>query len=919
MNPALIGPYQILRELGRGGMGEVYLARDPRLDRQVAIKALPAHLAQDAERLARFQREAKVLASLNHPGIGAIYGLEEANGHQYLVLEFVQGDTLADQLANGPMPVDEALPIARQVAEALELAHEKGVIHRDVKPGNVMVTPEGVVKVLDFGLARTADGSPSSMNTPPAPDSPTVHSPTVAGVILGTAGYMSPEQARGKPVDKRSDIFSFGCVFYEMLTGVGPFPGETVTDSLGAILHREPDWSRLPPNTPNRVRELLRNCLAKDRRNRLQDIGDARLELERAIAGHEWTHTVGGRPARKSPLRSALAVVGAVALLAAGWLVGRALDRPDPVEAPQILHVSATIPATPELSAVVGIAPSSRFVVYLARRKLDGDRMTPSGVLVVRRLDRDEFKVIDGTEGAVQASLSQDGRWLAFIAVRDRARRKISLKKIALDDGRPIGSPETICDLPSAEETNLCWSSEREIVIASSWNRTILAVSASGGEPREVLREEDSKEIDNWGEVRPMVPGKSVLASRWALVGQTFRERTEIVDLATGTRTLLLTNAGGAQRVGNEFIVARRNQTLVAARFDAATSQIVGEPQTVWSGGFPNSFFVSANGTLAMTTFARDTAGRKLVWIDEQGQSTPVAASSRAYAQVAVAPDGSRIAAVLDSIDVAELSSDVWIQDLTRGTFSRLPTLGPVWEMVWTRDGQRIAYGSVSQEEFSIWNRRIEGGGEPVKMYVDASTRNILVPSSWSHDGKILAIMRVDLGTGSSDVLLLEQEPATTNWTAKPYLTSPASEEALIFSPDGSWVRFNSDESGRRELYIQRFTSTEAASQDARSGRLQISTNGSLGSGWCSPDGKEIRFIDHDDQVVSVQIQTEPTLSASIPKVLYSVQDMKTRHRTWAPDGRMLAVLEGENDRGNRIDLVVHFLDDLRSKLRPTK
>lgn len=289
MHPANIGPYQIQRELGRGGMGEVFLARDTRLDRDVAIKALPAHLAADPDRLARFQREAKALAALNHPGVGAIYGLEEAGGHQYLVLEYIEGETLLDRLGSGPIPVDEAMSIARQMAEALEAAHEKGIVHRDLKPGNVMVTPEGVVKVLDFGLARTAEGPMSSTSLPAAADSPTmpVHSPTIPGAIMGTAGYMSPEQARGKPVDKRSDIFSFGCVFYELLTGSGPFPGETVTDSLGAILHRDPEWDLLPKSTPPRVRELLRNCLVKDRRNRLHDIGDARLELDRAIAGHE--------------------------------------------------------------------------------------------------------------------------------------------------------------------------------------------------------------------------------------------------------------------------------------------------------------------------------------------------------------------------------------------------------------------------------------------------------------------------------------------------------------------------------------------------------------------------------------------------------------------------------------------------------
>ena len=327
MPPAAIGPFQIERELGRGGMGEVYLARDTRLDRQVAIKALPAHLSQDPDRLARFQREAKMLASLNHPGVGAIHGLEECAGHQYLILEFVEGETLADRLARGPIPIDEALVIARQIAEALEAAHEKGIIHRDLKPGNVMVTHEGAVKVLDFGLARTEETPASSSFVPQnLADSPTVtspariHSPTIPGVIMGSAGYMSPEQARGKAVDKRSDIFSFGCVLYEMLTGAMPFRGETAADAIGATLHKQLDLALLPPGTPATIRLLLSRCLAKDRANRLHDIADARLELAQAISDPTGISLGLGavtRPPQRGGLRAAMPLIlaGAIALV----------------------------------------------------------------------------------------------------------------------------------------------------------------------------------------------------------------------------------------------------------------------------------------------------------------------------------------------------------------------------------------------------------------------------------------------------------------------------------------------------------------------------------------------------------------------------------------------------------------------------
>lgn len=926
-----IGGYTITREIGRGGMGVVYLARDTRLDRDVAIKALPESLAADPDRLARFQREAKVLASLNHPNVGGIHGLEQADGRQYLVLEYIEGQTLADCLKRGPIPIEEALPIARQIAEALEAAHEKGIVHRDLKPGNVMVTPEGAVKVLDFGLARTAEGLPSSTSYgADAANSPTVtnpmpaHSPSIPGAIMGTAGYMSPEQARGKPVDKRSDIFSFGCVLYEMLSGAEPFRGETVTDSLGAILHREPEWSLIPPATPPRVRELVRNCLAKDRRQRLHDMGDARLELERAIAGHEWASAPQAVAAgRRNRLVPAGLVCAAVVLAGGGgWLLAAKFAPPAPKARAQAFHVSTAVPTEPPLSYIVGIAPDARFVVYKAWPKMVADSTKPGGVLVVRRLDRDETKILDGTEGIVEAAISADGRWIAFAAARDAAYTKVVLKKLALDNGRPVGAPETLCELPTGGGMSLCWSSDREIVIALVWNQTILAVSAGGGEPRVVVKEEQSKEVDNWGDLRPLVAGKSILASRWALAGRTIKEVTEVVDLATGSRTPLLSNAGGAQLVGGQYVVARRNQnSLIAAKLDLNTLSIIGDPVTVWSGrnfGMGGgSLFTSANGTLAMTSRSGDISGRKLMWLDEQGQPQPVGAPSRAYGDISISPDGGRIGISLDPSDETELGSDLWIHDIARRTSSRLPTDGPAWEFVWSRDGQRIAHSSVSKEGFSIWERRADGSGDPVKMYSGPGPQVLVFPADWSPDGKVLAVVQVDFANNNADVLMLEQESGSGTWRATPYLTSTAAEDSPRFSPDGKWVRFTSNESGRDELYVQPFTGAEAGAKDARSGRRQISIGGANGSGWWSPDGEEIRYVDHDSQIMSVQIQTEPNFSASVPKMLTSFKDLKIRDFSFAPDGRVMVVLQGESEQITKIDLLVNFLEELRTKLEP--
>ncbi len=934
MHPTAIGPYQVLRELGRGGMGEVFLAKDPRLDRQVAIKALPAHLSQDPDRLARFQREAKVLASLNHPGIGAIYGLEESGGHQYLILEYIEGETLADRLVSGAIAVDEALRIAKQIAEALEVAHEKGVVHRDLKPANVMVGVDDAVKVLDFGLARTADGSPSStgmVSVDPAAITAPIQSPTIPGAIMGTAGYMSPEQARGKPVDKRSDIFSFGCVLYEMLTGVGPFPGETATDSLGAILHREPDWALLPPSTPARARELLRNCLAKDRRNRLHDIGDARLELERTIAGHEWTSAAPAAAAKKGALVP-IAAACAVAALAGvgGWLLAGRFDRRVPASPPQTFHVSTTVQSKPAFRALVGISPDARFLVYTAWPELEPDSTKPEGVLAVRRLDRDESIVIEGTEGARNAALSPNGRWLVFSSAKDRAGTKFSLRKVALDNGRPSGKPETVCDVAQGAQLQVGWASEREVVFSSDAQKAVYIVSVTGGEPRAVLSAERSEGLEGWGTFVPLVVGQSVLATHYSLADQRIKVNSEVIDLATGKRTVVLPEAGGAVLMtdgvsGGHLLVASKSDgvSLVAVRFDPGTLRTLGDPVRVWSGDPVSQFFLSPSGTLALSTRPSEVSNRRLAWIDDKGQPQPIPGPMRAFSEIAVSADCGRVLTNLEVDSPGEFSSELSVQDLTRRTSTRIPIQGFAMGLMWSPNGQRIEYGAFAKDAFSIVERPASGSGEAVNMYsTPLAQQSFVMPSAWSPDGKTLAIVQQNMMTNTSDVLMLEQEAGGGGgaaWTATPYLNSPADEHALRFSPDGKWVLFCSVESGRHELYAQRFTGAGAGAEDAKVGRVQVSTNGHDGTAWWSPDGKELRFVDGDKQVVSVEVKTEPAFSASLPKVLYSIKELKTRSFSWAPDGRLMVILQGGNEQAARIDLVVNFLDDLRAKMVPAK
>ncbi len=922
MHPAAIGPFEIQRELGRGGMGEVFLARDTRLDRQVAIKALPAHLSGDPDRLARFQREAKVLASLNHPGIGAIYGLEESGGRQYLILEFVDGQTLAERLEEGPIPIAEALSIAKQIAEALEVAHEKGIVHRDLKPGNIMVNAEGAVKVLDFGLARTADGAPQSAGPGALANSPTVLSPTVPGVILGTAGYMSPEQARGKPVDKRSDIFSFGCILYEMLTGAMPFRGETVADAIGATLHKELDLSLLPAGTPPRVRELLQRCLAKERKQRLHDIADARLELEQAIAGHEWSAAASGSAPHSRSGSLAIRLAAALLLLAFGagvsWL---ALKRQPTSEPQHSFYVSTTVPAQPAFDGLVAISPDARFLVIRALPELAPGSDKAPGVLMLRRLDRDETKIIDGTEGARAAALSPDGSAIAFACARDIVASKISLKKIGLVDGQPTGQPVTLCELPNAW-SSLGWASNREIVIGTTGQQMSLSVvSAEGGEPRVVLSEKGGPTFQDWGALRPLPGGRAILATAVTLVEQSIKEQVEVIDLATGTRTVVLPNAGSAQYMPEGFLLATRNQSsVIAARFDPDALQIVGTPVTVLSSATLGIVEASASGTLAMVSRSAAASGRRLAWIDAQGQAVPISGKPRDYQSVSFSPDGGRVSVTLSGASQSELPSELWILDLGRSSFSRLPTKGvPLGAGIWTNDRQRITHAVMGSDGCSIWEQRVDGAGEAVKLYSMTGNPAFTVPLAWSPDGKVLAFIRGEFGSENGDIWLLQQGENSQDWVAKPYLESKANEGWLGFSPDGKWVQFISTQSGRNELYVQRFTGAGSGADDAKSGRVQVSSNGVGWDAWWGDDGKEIRYLDADGQLMSVQVQPGPSFSTSVPKPLCSIKELKLSGRAFAPDGRLLAVMQGQEEQRAKIDLVVNVLDEIRAKLAAAK
>lgn len=544
---------------------------------------------------------------------------------------------------------------------------------------------------------------------------------------------------------------------------------------------------------------------------------------------------------------------------------------------------------------------------------------------MIRRLDRDETTVIEGTEGVRDAAMSPDGRWIAFCSAKDLAGTKLSLKKVAIENGRPTGKPETVCDLSSSGMPVINWVSDREIVFSHGMEPVIYVVSASGGQPRQVMREDVPKAIEAWADFRPLVPGQSFLATHWSFVGQKVKVNTEVIDLASGKRTLVLPDAGSAQYVPNEdggyLVASRSSQTsLIAVRFDSATLSTLGEPVTVWSGNPINGFRIAPGGTLAVATRPAEVLDRRLAWIDDKGQPQPIPGMMRSYGQFVVSPDGGRVLANMDSTGSDELISECWVQDLSRRTSIRIPVQGAMIGMVWSPDGQQITYGLAKEGGFSIWQRRSDGSGEPVKLYSSPDSRTLLVPSVWTPDGKKLAFIQVDLSTDSTDACLLEQDAGSKQWAAKPYVNSPASEETGAFSPDGKWVIFGSSRSGRYELYAQRFTGErEADANGADGGPRQISTSGG-GTPWWSPDGKEIRYIDPEYQILSVQVKTEPAFSAGEPKVLYSIKDLKNRFRAFAPDGRLMVVLDGESEQTTMsVGLVVNFLDELRAKMARAK
>ena len=854
--------YEITRHLGTGGMGEVYQATDSKLGRSVAIKLLPEAFAHDADRAARFEREARVLASLNHPNIAAIHGLEESGGRKFLVMELVPGDTLAERIRRGPIPVHEALEIAKQIAEALEAAHEseKAIVHRDLKPANVKVTPDGKVKVLDFGLAKAYEAQSAS---PSLSNSPTLSmAATMQGVILGTAAYMSPEQAKGRPVDRRTDIFAFGAVLYEMLTGRQAFDGDDVGGILARVIEREPDWSKLPPKLPPRIQELLRRCLEKDLKKRRRDAGDLRMDIEQSLAEPLAAITV-TTPTQGS--RTAWLIAAATTLIALVLTIPavRYLRETPPPET----RTELVTPPTDQPTSFA-LSPDGRQIVFVA----SGDGASR---LWLRSLATTTAQPLAGTEGATAPFWAPDSRTIGFFAGG-------ALKRIDLGGG----APQTLA--PSTNGSGGTWNADGVIVFAPSVTAPLMRLSATGGAAAAVTTLGPQQQ----GHVAPhfLPDGRRLLFYMWGGAPDTAGIYLGGLDGNAPTRLTAADSAGVFLPSG--WLLWVRAGALVAQRLDVAQAALTGEPVTladavVAADGyfFRSAVSVAATGLVAYRTGAGNQ--RQLTWVERSGTvRVAVGDPDDTLINPRVASDGRRVVVAR----TVQGNRDLWLLDgarASRVTFNAAFDDFPLW----SPDDARIVFRSIQTGASDIYQKLTSGAG--VEELLVASDQ-LKAPMSWSADGRFLLYLSMDPQTnadlwvvpvsgareaqarqgaavGNASPTGRNQQESAGDRTPSVFLKTPFREAYGSFSPDGRWVAYHSNESGRNEIYVRPFVRPGAAgtAAGAATGQWQVSTAGGIMPVW-QPDGKELYYLNPAGAMMAAPITvTGSTLEPGAPVVLF--------------------------------------------------
>jgi serine/threonine protein kinase len=869
-----LGPYEILSSIGAGGMGEVYRAHDSKLGRDVAIKVLPEAFAHDPERLSRFQREAKMLASLNHPNIATIHGLEQSSGTSYLVMELVSGETLQERVKReGPVPVAEALAIAKQIAEALEAAHEKSIIHRDLKPANVKVTPEGMVKVLDFGLAKAFS---DDATTEDIGNSPTLsQAATMQGLILGTAAYMSPEQARAKACDKRTDIWAFGCVLYELVTGKQAFHGEDITEILAAVVKSEPDWSVLPAGIPVEVRDLLRRCLQKDKRLRLRDAGDAQIEIQDALAAPKESSATPSA----SPPTSMLpwTVAAALALITAASMVYAFLNRPT---APHKTSTRFTISLPPgqEITTYPAITSDGQTVAYVTQQGTDDAQ------LYLRDLNSFESRAVPGSSGARQPFFSPDGKWVAFFA-------QGQLQKAEVAGGSPIRLTEAALPFGGT------WEEDNTIIYVASLGSGLLRIPANGGTPESLTKPDGA--AGGYAHVFPQTlpGGRSVLFTTW---GQT--QGGAVLSMDSGRWETILPRATWGAPIFDAINASKARLLVVdeaagirAAPIDPAHPT----PTTADTSVLANVYYDVENeprGWLAVSNtgtavFAPgNPAKTSLVWVDREGKVEPLGKDQDVYREVSLSLDGTK-AIVRDGLNL-------WIHDLRRGTRSRL-TSGNTANIdpVWSPDSMRIIFASNRGGDWDIYSQPADGSRPPevlLKRPYDQYPQSVLA------DGTLLyADIHPKTGIG-----LWTLSP---DGKSAPFRVTQFNERAGQFSPGPKggphWVAYTSDESGRFEIYVQ--------SYPGGANRIPVSNGGGILPRW-SRDGKELFYVT-GDAVVAVAVRPDGSFGA--PRRLFDRSNFLFNYRyssySVSPDGkRFLMIQRDPGSVPHQLNVILNWSDE---------
>ena len=860
-------------------MGEVYRARDKRLDRPVAIKVLPEEFFEERDRVARFEREAKSLAALNHSGIAAVYSFEAVDGRHILVMELVEGEGLDARIARGAVPLDEALPIARQIAEALEAAHERGIVHRDLKPANVMVTPEGRVKILDFGLAKVFETDAASGSAPQVTQSPTITARgTQAGVILGTAAYMSPEQARGRAADKRADIWAFGAVLYEMLAGRRAFEGETVSDMLAAVLKTDPDWTALPANTPGNVRKVLRRCLERDRARRLHDIADARIELESPVEEQPApvpadTRTAPGR--RPGVWMFAALFLLVVAAVLGALLLGRRTPARPVVRASLLLPPKTQLALDGTQPGPPAISPDGRRIVFVLREAGVGRR------LWMREISAEVPRPVEGTEDASYPFWSSDNRTIGFFSQH-------KLKKVTASGGPVL----TLGDAPAGKGGT--WNSDDVILFCPTFNGPLYRVAGGGGTPVPVTKLDLAARESSHRFPQFLPDGRHFL---YLVRRDGPKNLVRIGSLDGGSsETIFETESQAVLASGSLLFV--RERTLMAQAFDAGKKRLSGQPVPladkirVIPGAARALFTASETGEVLYQTGETNPESR-LTWVDRHGNRIAAIGEAAGFSDPALSPDGTRIAVRI--LDHALNTYDIWILDAKSGNRMRV-TFDPGNEVspIWSPDGRRLAYGSNRRGPYDLYTKDLDSGEEKVVLQAQSGSQT-LTANSWSPDGRFLLYTSEDALSGSAEVWSLDLAGKE-----KPRLLakSRSRDPSPFFSPDGQWIALAVNDEGPSadKLVVLSFMQPER--------RWQIAGTGSGYPFW-RPDGKELYYLDRDSHLTAVEVrQRTAAFEWGPPEALFANSIFE---RLNGGGGRFLKVEPQDKDEDAPLTLLLNW------------